>query len=74
MPRLHEREKITNEAEMSLMRKLLDWQQEEGTEALTDAEFLQIVASELGGLITRHCKYMIRYERHGNEDKPGGWE
>lgn len=71
MPRIHHREKQVNTAKLDLSQALLDITTKHD---LTDAETLRIVAQvayeHVGGL----AKHWIRQERHGDSDKPGGWE
>lgn len=72
-PRQHEREQVVSAARLSLNEKVIDWMREEGTQNLTDAEYISVVASALQDTVLGHTKMMIRMERHGNTDTPGGW-
>ena len=74
MPCVHPREEIVRKADISLSEHILDWMREDSTKELTDAEYISIVGNELGNAIARRAKFMIRMERHGNTDIPGGWE
>jgi hypothetical protein len=44
------------------------------SQALTDAEMLSVVTTVLSEQVLSYAKYAIRYERHGDTDKPGGLE
>lgn len=72
--RLHRREKIVSDARLLLSEKIVEWIRSKEAAALTDAEYLQVVAGELGDTLTGHLKLVIRNERHGDGDTPGGWE
>jgi hypothetical protein len=62
--------KVT-EAENELRRVLMDI---ETKYELTEAELIRVVNGVCSETIGRIVKYHIRYERHGNTDKPGGLE
>jgi len=68
---LHEREKMVRQAEIDLSEKMLDWMREWSSK-LTEGEELKVVQKELNRFVASTAKYMIRRERHGDEDKPGG--
>jgi hypothetical protein len=68
--RIHPREKIVDSAE----RKLSECLREIRSSDLTDAEYISVVADAFGQALGRMAKYQIRYERHGDTDKPGGVE
>jgi hypothetical protein len=53
------------------MEKLLDWRRDHD---LTTAELFSILGGTLGDQIAGIAKYLIREERHGDQDKPGGLE
>lgn len=69
--RLHPREEIVTRARVDLMEKLLDWRRDHD---LTTAELFSILGGILGDQIAGIAKYLIREERHGDQDKPGGLE
>jgi len=66
--KMHPREKKIDEAESILNKAILDVMELD----LTNAEYLSVIGSVFGGAITSRTKYMIRYERHGDAEKPGG--
>jgi hypothetical protein len=72
MSRMHPREKVVRQARIALMEALGAWQ--EAHEDLTDAELLSLLSGELHSQISGVVKYMIRFERHGDTDTPGGLE
>lgn len=65
MPKRHEREKITHKAGAKIELALLELQDEHD---LTDVEMLQMINS----WTQTKLKYMLRFERHGHYEKPGG--
>jgi hypothetical protein len=65
--KLHERTKITRAAEQILLKAIIEVQKLD----LTEAEYIQVVTTQLGNAITSATKFMIRDERHDNEDTPG---
>lgn len=71
MSRLHPRERVVRQAQLDLMEALNDWQRDH---ELTDAEYVSLVANELGSRIGSLTRMQIRTERHGTTDKPGGLE
>ena len=73
LPELHEREGIVRSAEASLMECLLEWQKEWGTK-VTTAEYLSVMQRAFSKSMATCLKYVIRKERHGTTDKPGGVE
>lgn len=68
--KLHPREDLIDQAESILNKAIMDIHEID----LTNAEYISVVADVLGTAITRTTKYMIRYERHGDGEKPGGLE
>lgn len=66
--KIHPREKLVSEAERKLDEVLLEIRKSD----LTEYEFLQVVIGTTSEFLLRMTKYQIRYERHGNTDKPGG--
>ncbi len=71
MPKLHEREILIRQAEIKLREALTKLTDEFD---LTPFEYIQLVQNILGGEILQTCKYQIRVERHGDANKPGGFE
>jgi hypothetical protein len=65
--KLHPREKIVDEWEAKLEEVVAAMGRE-----LTRGEFFSVIGGVLGRAITGRAKYMIRYERHGRGDVPGG--
>jgi hypothetical protein len=73
--RVHPRERIVSEARIELQEVVLDWQKKHSTETddpLTLMEALSVINDVLSSTLGHAFKYEIRYERHGNYDKPGG--
>lgn len=66
---IHGREAPVREASLELTKAVLDIVKRH---SLTDGETLRIVGEVLGGWVASTAKYMIREERHGRTDKPGG--
>ena len=66
---LHPREQIVVDAEIELRSTMLRIMAR-----LTTGELLAVVSRVLGEQIGGAAKFMIRRERHGNEDHPGGME
>lgn len=70
-PHIHPREKPCTEARLDI---------ETAIEAivkkheLTEAEKIRVINAACSCQIGHIAKYAIRHERHGNEDRPGGWE
>jgi hypothetical protein len=60
-----------NEAENELRKAILDIEQKF---ELTETETIRMVNGVCSETIGRIVKYHIRYERHGDTDKPGGLE
>lgn len=71
LPRIHRREKLVTEASGKLREAIYDLGLEN---TLTMAEHLQVLTSVFNETVLGVLKYAIRKERHGNIDKPGGWE
>lgn len=72
MPRLHPREQIVNTAEADLRDAVSGWSRDHPD--LTSAEWLKIVMSVCHDLMQGLLRTEIRLERHGDADKPGGFE
>jgi hypothetical protein len=72
MPRLHARERVVTDARLELTEAVIDWRRKH--DDLTWGELFSIVGEVLGGQVTGLAKYLIREERHGDQDKPGGIE
>jgi len=64
---LHEREKMVKEIEWDIGDVIA-----EKTRELTTGEAIRVFCSLFNGQISTIAKYMIREERHGESDKPGG--
>jgi hypothetical protein len=68
--KLHPREQLVMKERHKLERALLDFMESD----VTDAEYISVLSDVFGTAIATRAKYMIRRERHGNTDKPGGLE
>jgi hypothetical protein len=68
--KLHPREDLIDQAESILIKAISDFNKI----GLTNAECISVIADVLGTAITTRTKYMIRRERHGDGNKPGGLE
>jgi hypothetical protein len=68
-PRIHPRETVVREAAQKLRSHLLTVVQESD---LTEGEQLRVISEVYSDWVASMAKYMIRHERHGNENKPGG--
>lgn len=69
MPSIHPREKLVNKAEREIENTISNILEKHD---LTVAEELRVLAAVLGNRIGMTAKFMIREERHGDTDKPGG--
>jgi hypothetical protein len=74
--RMHEREAIVRDAivrdaENNLREKVMEFAKEYA-EKLTHYEYLRVVHGVLSDDIGSQIKYAIRYERHGDTNKPAG--
>jgi len=67
LPKIHSREMPVEQARIDFDSMCEDFLKKH---ELTDIEFLQI----LNGRVATRLKYMLRYERHGDADKPAGIE
>lgn len=67
--RIHRRERLVNEAVSKVREALLT-----ACKDLTEGEALRVAITVLGDWVGTTAKYMIREERHGKTDKPGGLE
>jgi len=67
--KIHPREEIVKQAQIELGDVVLKTMKK-----LTTAEFLQVINTEFSNRIGGIAKYWIRDERHGDQNKPGGWE
>jgi len=68
--KIHPRERITGRASTLLRKAIRDLQQFD----LTDAEYTSVLMDVLANEILGHTKYLIREERHGDTETPGGLE
>ena len=67
MSKLHKREMKVEQAKSQMSIQVLEMKEKND---LTDIEYLQWLTS-----MQQSClKYMLRYERHGDYDTPGGLE
>lgn len=69
MPKIHHREMLVRDAELKIHIVL-----SEATKGLTSAEVVRVVTSATSTFLLSFTKYLIREERHGDTDKPGGLE
>lgn len=67
--RMHPRERLVDEAEKVIAAAVLKVLEDFD---LTDAEYISVLTNALNTAILRRTKYMIRQERHGDPNKPGG--
>ncbi len=66
---MHERELVVKEVQLKLSKYLCDTMLESD---LTYGEQLRVLAEVYGNWIAGIAKYMIREERHGDTNRPGG--
>ena len=66
---MHPRAKIVSKWKIDLQKRITDWFRN-CDEELTDAEAMKILTEELSNNIQGMLKYTIRFERHGDYDKP----
>lgn len=71
LPRRHPREESCTKAQIALKLAIQTICREHD---LTDAESLRVVTAAMSTWIGDVAKYAIRMERHGDTNKPGGWE
>lgn len=71
MARIHPREQQVNLAESALAIAM--WKEIEKHD-LTQVEAMRVVHNACGSVLGGLIKHAIRYERHGDTDKPGGLE
>ena len=74
LPSIHPREEVTRKAELKLRGLLLEWMTSEEAIALTTTEYLCVAHAATDELVGQRLKYCLRQERHGDSDKPAGWE
>lgn len=74
LPKIHEREEIVENAKQHLSMKLAEWSRDASAKALTSAEFVKVVTAVFSSELLGFAKHLIRKERHGDTDKPGGLE
>jgi hypothetical protein len=70
--RLHSREEIVTKASLDLQVALTEWTKNHPE--LTSAEFLKVLLGTCHDRAKSLLKIEIRYERHGDANKPGGAE
>lgn len=71
LPRIHPREEIVTKAEMDLHGAVLDVLKRYD---LTTAESIRVLTEAFSAQLHSIAKFCIRQERHGDADKPGGFE
>lgn len=69
--KLHPREQVVTDAENEVRTALVEAIKKY---ELTTGEELRILANLFGSEVGTIAKYIIRQERHGNTDTPGGLE
>lgn len=72
MPRLHPREPLVSEASTKLRQRIGEWIDQDAAD-LTTAELLKCLLGATNDEAQSVLKYEIRFERHGDTDKEGGW-
>ena len=70
MPRIHEREALTNKALVELLEWLDQWAKRH---QLTHLEKLIALRDTANHYVDTYFKHELRYERHGDTDTPAGW-
>lgn len=70
--RVHIREQLVSSADIDLRTVISDWANRHPD--LTSAEFLKVLFGVCHDRAQSLLKYVIREERHGRTDKPGGIE
>jgi hypothetical protein len=70
MPRIHEREALTNKALVELLEWLDQWAKRH---QLTHLEKLIALRDTANHYVDTYFKHELRYERHGDADTPAGW-
>lgn len=68
--KIHERERLVEIAELDLRGAWLEIMKKNG---LTEGETLQVLTKFMSSQIGHMSRNMIRMERHGNLETPGGW-
>ncbi len=69
--RIHPREEPCRKAEIEMLQALIDIK---AKHELTEAEALRVVHAVSSDWIAGVAKHAIRFERHGNDETPGGLE
>ena len=72
LPKIHRREETVRKAQRALEKAILDWDEEH--KDLTTAEHISVVQSAFYSHMSHLMRHLIRIERHGDPDKPGGLE
>jgi len=70
LPRIHPRVRICQEARQAISEAITKAVKEH---ELTTAEEISVINAACSSHIGHIAKYAIRHERHGNEDRPGGF-
>jgi hypothetical protein len=73
LPLIHPREAIVETAKRKLESAVLDVVASEEFKALTEAEYTKVINLVLSDRIASLMRHLIRIERHGDSEKPGGW-
>jgi len=71
LPTIHTREAIVHKAERALDTAISLWKAEHRD--LTTTELLSVMNHIFSSAVGVIMKHLIRQERHGDSDKPGGW-
>ena len=69
-PRIHPRERPCRTARLEIEEAIMEIAVKH---ELTTAEQIRVINAACSTQIGSIAKYAIRHERHGDEDKPGGW-
>jgi hypothetical protein len=73
LPRIHEREAIVETAKRKLESAVIDVVSSDEFKELTSAEYTKVINLVLSDRIASLMRHLIRIERHGNSEEPGGW-
>lgn len=72
LPVIHPREAIVETAKRKLESAVVDVVTSEEFTVLTSAEYTKVINLVLSDRIASLMRHLIRVERHGDSDKPGG--
>lgn len=73
LPVIHPREAIVEKAKRKLESAVFDVVSSDEFKELTSAEYTKVINVVLYGQIASLMRHLIRIERHGNSEEPGGW-